>query len=121
MSLFLESLDIPVFSGYKPEHLHPRPDLVIVGNVISLLNPEAVALSRLKLPYLSFPQALKCFAFKDKKSIVISGTHGKTTTSSLVAWVLSTAGLDPGFMIGGIPRNFNANFSSHFCFSVFAS
>ncbi len=110
MSLFLKSLDIPVFSGYKPEHLHPRPDLVIVGNVITKENTEAVELSGLKLPYLSFPQALRQFALKDKRSIVISGTHGKTTTSALIAWILEQAGMDPGFMIGGIPLNFEKNF-----------
>ena len=110
MSLFLESLDIPVFSGYKPEHLHPRPDLVIVGNVITKKNPEAVELSRIQLPYLSFPQATRQFALKDKRSIVISGTHGKTTTSALIAWILEQAGMDPGFMIGGIPINFERNF-----------
>lgn len=110
MSLFLESLGIPVFSGYGPRNLEPHPDLVIVGNVITKINPEAVELSLLRLPYLSFPQALRHFAIRDKKSIVISGTHGKTTTSSLIAWILETAGMDPGFMIGGIPRNFEKNF-----------
>ncbi len=110
MSLFLEELSIPVLSGYRAENLSPAPDLVIVGNVITKLNIEAVGLSHLKLPYLSFPQALKHFAFKNKRSVVISGTHGKTTTSSLAAWVLEKAGQDPGFMIGGIPRNFKTNF-----------
>ena len=110
MSLFLESLGIPVSGGYGPRNLKPRPDLVIVGNVITKINPEAVALSRLSLPYLSFPQALRQFAIRDKKSIVISGTHGKTTTASLIAWILETAGMDPGFMIGGIPSNFEKNF-----------
>ncbi len=110
MSLFLEKLSIPVLSGYSAENLSPAPDLVIVGNVITRLNIEACELSRLNLPYLSFPQALKHFAFKDKRSVVISGTHGKTTTSSLAAWVLEKAGQDPGFMIGGIPGNFQTNF-----------
>jgi len=112
MSLFLESLDIPVCSGYHAENLHPRPDLVIVGNVITRKNPEAVALSSLRLPYLSFPQALGHFALKDKRSIVISGTHGKTTTSALVAWMLEKAGMAPGFMIGGIPGNFGKNYKT---------
>ena len=110
MSHFLEELSIPVLMGYSPINLSPKPDLVIVGNVITRINPEALELSRLRLPYLSFPQALKHLAFAGKRSIVISGTHGKTTTSSLAAWVLDVAGLDPGFMIGGIPRNFQANF-----------
>lgn len=110
MSLLLESLKIPVFNGYGPGNLVPKPDLVIVGNVITRVNPEAVEFSRLGLPYLSFPQAIRQFAIGDKKSIVICGTHGKTTTSSLVAWILETAGMDPGFMIGGIPGNFKTNF-----------
>jgi UDP-N-acetylmuramate: L-alanyl-gamma-D-glutamyl-meso-diaminopimelate ligase len=110
MSDLLESLSIPVSMGYGAENLASHPDLVIVGNVITRFNPEAVELSRLGLPYLSFPQALKYFAFGDKRSIVITGTHGKTTTSSLAAWVLDAAGMDPGFMIGGIPVNFKSNF-----------
>lgn len=110
MSLLLESLKIPVFDGYDPGNLASVPDLVIVGNVVTRVNPEAVELSRRSLPYLSFPQAIRQFAIGDKKSIVISGTHGKTTTSSLIAWILETAGMDPGFMIGGIPLNFEMNF-----------
>ena len=110
MSVFLEELSIPVLADYCPENLSPAPDLVIVGNVITKLNPEAVELSRLKLHYLSFPQALKHFAFKDKHPVVISGTHGKTTTASLAAWVMEKAGKDPGFMIGGIPQNFQSGF-----------
>ena len=110
MSLFLERLDISVLQGYGPQNLHPVPDLVIVGNVITRLNPEAVELACLKIPYLSMPQALRVFAMGDRKSIVISGTHGKTTTASLIAWILETAGLDPSFMIGGIPLDFSTNF-----------
>ena len=110
MSLFLEELSIPVLKGYRPENLQPFPDLVVVGNVITKLNPEAIELARLAIPYLSLPQALRLFAMKGKKSIVIAGTHGKTTTSSLVAWVLEEGGLDPSFMIGGIPLNFQSNF-----------
>ncbi len=110
MSHFLEKLSIPVMEGYCPANLDHGPDLVIVGNVITRDNPEAMALSRLGLPYLSFPQALKHFAFRGKRTIVVCGTHGKTTTSSLVAWILERAGADPGFMIGGIPRNFQTGF-----------
>jgi UDP-N-acetylmuramate: L-alanyl-gamma-D-glutamyl-meso-diaminopimelate ligase len=112
MSLFLESLHIPVCNGYHPDNLHPEPNLVIVGNVITRKNPEALALASLGLPYLSFPQAIGHFALRDKRSIVISGTHGKTTTSALIAWILETAGMDPGFMIGGIPGNFGKNYKT---------
>jgi len=110
MSHFLKALSIPVLEGYRPDNLHPEPDLVIVGNVITRQNPEAIELANLRLPYLSFPQALRRFAMKEKRSIVISGTHGKTTTSALVAWILEKAGMDPCFMIGGIPQNFQTNF-----------
>jgi len=110
MSDFLKRLDIPVSPDYSPANLATRPDLVIVGNVITRDNPEAVELARLALPYLSLPQALRLFAIGDRRSLVIAGTHGKTTTSALAAWVLETAGMDPGFMIGGIPGNFPANF-----------
>jgi len=110
MSGFLKDLSIPVLEGYIAENLHPAPDLVIVGNVITKLNPEALELARLSIPYLSLPQALQVFAMKGKKSIVICGTHGKTTTTALIAWVLETAGLDPSFMVGGIPRDFGKSF-----------
>lgn len=110
MSTFLRAMDISLFEGYDPAHLTPAPDLVVVGNVIRSENPEARALGRLGLPYLSFPQALGQFALVGKQTVVVSGTHGKTTTASMAAWVLETAGMDPGFMIGGIPCNFERNF-----------
>ena len=107
ISHFLKDLSIPVLEGYRPQNLIPIPDLIIVGNVITRENPEAIELARLKIPYLSLPQALKHFAMKDKKSIVISGTHGKTTTSVLISWILEKARLDPSFMVGGISNNFS--------------
>jgi UDP-N-acetylmuramate: L-alanyl-gamma-D-glutamyl-meso-diaminopimelate ligase len=110
MSLYLESLSIPILQGYRSSNLHPPPDLVIVGNVITKLNPEAVELSRLGIAYISMPQALQAFAMKGKKSIVVAGTHGKTTTTALASWVLEEAGLDPGFLVGGIPLNFDSGF-----------
>lgn len=112
MSNLLEDLNIQVTKGYASQNLSPRPDLVIVGNVITKQNPEAVELSKKKIPYLSLPQALREFAMPGKKSIVISGTHGKTTTSTMAAWILEKAGMDPGFMIGGIPQNFHQSFKS---------
>lgn len=110
MSNLLRDLSIPVRKGYSPTNLTPRPDLVIVGNVITRQNPEAVELSRLKIPYLSLPQALRRFAMQDKRSIVVCGTHGKTTTSALAAWILESAGTDPSFLVGGVPNNFPGNF-----------
>ena len=110
ISTFLERLSIPIKKGYSPSNLYPKPDLVIVGNVITKDNPEAVELLRLGIPYLSMPQALRKFAIDKKKSIVITGTHGKTTISALTAWILEVAGMNPSFMIGGIAKNFDRNF-----------
>ena len=110
MSDFLSALNIPVLSGYHGDNLEPRPDLVVVGNVITSNNPEAQALATLKIPYLSFPQALAHFFIAERTSIVVAGTHGKTTTCSLLASILDQAGLDPSFMIGGIVRRFGSNF-----------
>ena len=110
MSLFLEDLSIPVIKGYSPGNLASMPDLVIIGNVITRHNPEAVQLSRLDIPYVSLPQALGHFALKEKRSIVVSGTHGKTTVCALLSWILEKAGMDPGFMVGGIVNNFQRNF-----------
>lgn len=110
MSVFLSDLNISVCSGYSADNLNPAPDLVIVGNVITRKNPEAIALAELNLPYLSFPQALSYFYIQSRTSLVISGTHGKTTTCSLLATALYHAGLDPSFMIGGIVGEFGTNF-----------
>ncbi|MEK6202148.1 MAG: UDP-N-acetylmuramate:L-alanyl-gamma-D-glutamyl-meso-diaminopimelate ligase [Desulfobulbaceae bacterium] len=110
MSDFLEGQGIEAASGYGAQNLSPRPDLVIVGNVITRKNPEAHALAETAIPYLSFPQALAHFFISSRTSLVVAGTHGKTTTSSLLASSLHQAGLDPSFMIGGIVREFDANF-----------
>ena len=110
MSDFLTSLGIEIMSGYHPKNLEKRPDLVIVGNVVTRLNEEAIALADMELPYLSMPQALSHFFIGKKTSLVVSGTHGKTTTSSMLATMLHFAGLDPGFMIGGIVQEFSQNF-----------
>ena len=109
MSDFLAGLGIPVMSGYAAANLAGRPDLVIVGNVVRITNPEAVELARLALPYLSMPQALAHFFLTGKTSLVVAGTHGKTTTSSLLATTLHRAGSTPGFMIGGLVEAFGSN------------
>jgi len=110
MSDFLADSGIAVMEGYRPENLDPRPDLVIVGNVIRAVYPEAVRLRELAIPYLSMPQAMGRFFLQDHTSLVIAGTHGKTTTSSLLATALHHAGSSPGFMIGGIVEAFGCNF-----------
>jgi UDP-N-acetylmuramate: L-alanyl-gamma-D-glutamyl-meso-diaminopimelate ligase len=109
MSTFLAELGIEVMAGYKGEHLQSRPELVIVGNVVRRTNPEAIALAQLGLPYLSMPQALGHFFLTGKRSLVVAGTHGKTTTSSLLATTLHRMGATPGFMIGGLVEAFGRN------------
>lgn len=110
MSDFLQELGITIGDGYDPRNLSPTPDLVIVGNVITKANVEAKRLAELSIPYLSFPQALSHFFIESRTSLVVAGTHGKTTTCSLLATALHRAGLDPTFMIGGIIREFGGNF-----------
>jgi UDP-N-acetylmuramate: L-alanyl-gamma-D-glutamyl-meso-diaminopimelate ligase len=111
MSDYLAGNDIAVMDGYSAENLQSCPDLVVVGNVIRRENPEALELARLHIPYVSFPQLLSHFYLTPRTSLVVAGTHGKTTTSSLLATMLAGAGLEPGFMIGGIVQAFNANFT----------
>jgi UDP-N-acetylmuramate: L-alanyl-gamma-D-glutamyl-meso-diaminopimelate ligase len=84
--------------------------LVVVGNAVRKDNPEAVKMEEMGLYFCSMPQALNRFASAGKKTLLVTGTHGKTTTSSILAWILYKAGLDPSFMIGGIVRNFDGNY-----------
>lgn len=106
MSTQLAEAGIEVKVGYAPENLDPRPDLVIVGNALSRGNPEIEALLASGIPYVSFPAAFEKFFLAGKHPVVVAGTHGKTTTCSIAAWVLENAGADPSFLIGGVPRNF---------------
>ena len=109
MSTFLEKKGIPVAQGFSAKNLDPAPDLVVIGNALSKDNPESVAVRDLKLPFVSFPQALNAFFASRKSPLLVTGTHGKTTTSALLSWVLFSAGLEPTFMIGGIATNFASN------------
>ncbi len=110
MSDFLADQGIEVMAGYGEDNLNGDPDLVVVGNVIRAVNPEAVSLAERKIPFVSMPQALGHFFLADHRSLVVAGTHGKTTTSSLLATALYRAGGSPGFMIGGIVEAFGSNF-----------
>ena len=110
MSTQLERIGIPIKEGYKKENLNPRPDLVIVGNVISRTNEEAAALLQTDIPYTSLPKSMGEFVIDKRHSIVVAGTHGKTTTTSLISWVAHQVGLKPGYMIGGIPKNFDKSY-----------
>ena len=110
MSTLLEQAGIQPSTGYDPVHLEPRPDLVIIGNAIHRDNPEAVAAERLGLPIVSMPQALARFFLDHHRSLVVSGTHGKTTTTAMAAWVYTACGRDPGYLIGGAPKDLPASF-----------
>lgn len=110
MSDFLKDKGIDIVHGYDQENIGYGPDLVVVGNTVSKDNPEVAAVLQAGLNFCSLPQAVNRFLAHDKKALVVAGTHGKTTTSSILAWVLYEAGLDPGFLIGGILNNFNSNY-----------
>ena len=106
MSTFLAAKQIQVMPGYAESNLAHKPDLVVIGNALSRGNAEVEAVLDHKLRYCSLPELLKEFFIRGKRSLVVSGTHGKTTTTSLLAWVFEHNGLNPGFLIGGIPNNF---------------
>jgi UDP-N-acetylmuramate: L-alanyl-gamma-D-glutamyl-meso-diaminopimelate ligase len=110
MSTQLEALGIELRQEFSPHHLADHPDLIVVGNAVSRSNPEVRAMLEQGIPFLSLPQALAEFFLQDRHPIVVVGTHGKTTTASLMAWVLEAVGLDPSYMIGGMPRNFATNY-----------
>ena len=114
MSDFLENNGIRLFSGFSASNISDDPalvpDLVIIGNAVTRDNPEAVAVIQRGLVYMSMPQAVNHFIAGDKKIILVTGTHGKTTTSAIMAHVLETAGLSPSFMIGGILKDYNSSF-----------
>ena len=110
MSEVLERLGIPIFREYRPENLQPHPDRVVIGNALSRGNPEIEYALDAKLHYVSLPEVLKEEFIRGRHSIVIAGTHGKTTTTSLMAWALEQGGQRPSFLIGGIAENFGTNF-----------
>jgi UDP-N-acetylmuramate: L-alanyl-gamma-D-glutamyl-meso-diaminopimelate ligase len=105
MSDFLRSQGIEITEGYREENIPPGTDVVVIGNAISRGNPEAEAALDRKLLYQSLPEVMKEHFLRGARNFVVSGTHGKTTTSSMLAWLLLDAGRDPGFMIGGLPKN----------------
>src|SRR5450432_369077 len=106
MSTFLEERGIKLKSGYKPENIPRDADVVVVGNAMKRGNPEVEAVLNRKLFYLSLPEVLKNYFLRGRHNLVVTGTHGKTTTTALLAWILEKAGRKPGFLIGGIPQNF---------------
>ena len=106
MSTQLEAQGIELQQGYLPEHLEPAPDLVVIGNALSRGNPAVEYVLNKGLPYTSGPQWLADHVLQGRWVMAVAGTHGKTTTSSMLAWILEHAGMAPGFLIGGVPQNF---------------
>ena len=109
-SEILSSLGLEVGEGFDPSRLDPAPDVVVIGNAISRGNPEVEAVLDRDLNYTSMPSLIARRFLKGRHPIVVAGTHGKTTTASMLAWVLTSAGRDPGFLIGGQPSNFDRPF-----------
>ena len=106
MSTQLEAQGITLMEGYDPAHLQPAPDLVVIGNALSRGNPAIEYILDRQLPYTSGPQWLSEHLLRHRWVLACAGTHGKTTTSSMLAWILEYAGMQPGYLIGGVPQNF---------------
>ncbi|MGK8708159.1 UDP-N-acetylmuramate:L-alanyl-gamma-D-glutamyl-meso-diaminopimelate ligase [Metapseudomonas otitidis] len=109
MSTQLEAQGIELMQGYDPAHLEPVPDLVVIGNALSRGNPAVEHVLNKGLPYVSGPQWLADHVLQGRWVMAVAGTHGKTTTTSMLAWVLEHAGMSPGFLIGGVPQNFGVS------------
>jgi UDP-N-acetylmuramate: L-alanyl-gamma-D-glutamyl-meso-diaminopimelate ligase len=110
MSDFLRELSIPVAQPFDAKNLEPKPELVVIGNAISRGNSELEYVLDQRLPFCSLPQLLHDEFLRGKEVLVVAGTHGKTTTTSMLAWIFHSAGLDPSFLIGGIAENFGSSF-----------
>lgn len=109
MSTQLEQAGIGLMQGFDPSHLQPAPDLVIIGNAMSRGNPAVEYVLEQGIPYTSGPQWLRDHVLQGKWVLAVAGTHGKTTTSSMLAWILEYAGMEPGYLIGGVTKNFPAS------------
>src|SRR5213594_334209 len=105
MSIFLEEHEIKLHQGYRAENIPADADVVVIGNAMKRGNPEVEAVLNQKLFYLSLPEVLKNYFLRGKHKLVVTGTHGKTTTTSLLTWIMEKAGRNPGYLIGGIPKN----------------
>ena len=105
MSTFLESRGVILKSGYRPENIPDTADVVVIGNAMKRGNPEVEAVLNRKLYYLSLPEILRNEFLRGRHNLVVTGTHGKTTTTALLTWIMKVAGFDPSYMIGGIPKN----------------
>lgn len=111
MSTQLQSQGIEIYEGYDPKYLTPTPDCIIIGNAMKRGNPTIEYILNENLPFISGPQWLAENILQNRWVIAVAGTHGKTTTSSMIAWILQKSGFDPGYLIGGIPKNFTTSAS----------
>jgi UDP-N-acetylmuramate: L-alanyl-gamma-D-glutamyl-meso-diaminopimelate ligase len=109
MSTQLEQAGIALMEGYSADHLDPAPDVVVIGNAMSRGNPAVEYVLNQGLPYTSGPEWLARHVLQDRWVLAVAGTHGKTSTASMLAWILQAAGLEPGFLIGGVPENFGVS------------
>src|SRR5256712_7482717 len=105
MSIFLEGKRIAIMEGYREENIPDDTDVVVIGNAITRGNPEVEAVLNRKLFYFSLPEVLKNYFLRGRHNLVVTGTHGKTTTTALLAWIMEKAGRKPGYLIGGLPKN----------------
>lgn len=110
MNTLLDAAGIEPMVGFDIAHLEPTPDLVIVGNAVPRHNPQALETERLGIDRISMPQALSRFFLSQRKPLVVAGTHGKTTTTSMASWIYTACQTDPGFLVGGVPRNLGGSF-----------
>ena len=110
MSDFLAAREIPCQDGFDADHITDDVDLVVIGNAVSRGNPEVEAVLDRKLRYRSLPEMVRETFLWDRRSIVVAGTHGKTTTASLVSWLLADGGRDPSFLVGGLAANFGSSY-----------
>ncbi len=110
MSTFLQQQGIPILQGFDEKHLTPHPDLVVIGNAMSRGNPEVEYVLDERIPFTSLPAMVYDSFIREKYSCVVTGTHGKTTTTSMLAWILHHAGEQPSFLVGGLPANFSRSF-----------
>jgi UDP-N-acetylmuramate: L-alanyl-gamma-D-glutamyl-meso-diaminopimelate ligase len=106
MSTFLQEKGIGLMEGYRAENIPADAEVVVIGNAMRRGNPEVEAVLNRKLLYLSLPEVLRNFFLRGRHNLVVTGTHGKTTTTALLTWIMETAGREPGYLIGGIPKNF---------------
>ena len=109
MSTLLEKQGIELIQGYDASQLDPQPDLVIIGNAMTRGNPCVEAVLEKNIPYMSGPQWLHDFVLRDRWVLAVAGTHGKTTTAGMATWILEQCGYKPGFVIGGVPGNFEVS------------